>query len=491
MNSDPGGAPDEGDDPTWWSARRIAAAIRDRQLSSRELLDHLVERTHELDGPVNSVVRWDVDRAMEAAVAADRAVTNGESLGPLHGVPMTVKDSFETAGCVTTSGAPELADHVPERDAWPVARLRAAGAIPFAKSNVPIWADDLQSYNDVYGTTSNPHDPTRTPGGSSGGAGAALAMGFTPIELGSDIGGSIRCPAHYCGVVGLKPSYGIVPGHGQIPGLPGTLSLADIAVVGPMARSVPDLVLMLDVLAGPDRWSTPAWRLELPPSPVEHLAEARIAAWIDDEHCPVDSDTRRVLEDLTESLTGYGAQVDHSARPGFDLAEVVETFHSLLFAAESGGHPRDKIEHLAATVDDTPLGRIKRLTAMRHRDWLSANERRLQLRMLMEGFFDSYDVLLLPVQPCPAIPHDHSQPQFAREVVIDGAPRPYLDLFAWSALAGVLYLPAVVVPVGASADGLPIGVQVVGPFLHDRLALSLAGLVSDLCGGCPRPAGAG
>ena len=300
----PGNTLEMTDEPAWWSANRIASAIRSREVSSRELLEYFADRIGRLDEPINSVVRWDLERATAAAAAADEAVAAGARLGPLHGVPMTLKDSFATVGCITTSGAPELADHVPDADAWPVARLRDAGAIPFAKTNLPMWADDLQTHNAVYGTTNNPHDLLRTPGGSSGGSGAALAMGFTPLELGSDIGGSIRCPSHYCGVVGHKSSFGIVPGHGQIPGLPGTLSVADIAVVGPMARSVDDLETALGVLAGPDRWSAPAWSLELPPSRAANLSDLRVAAWIDDDHCPVDADTNRVLTDLVEGHRG-------------------------------------------------------------------------------------------------------------------------------------------------------------------------------------------
>ena len=210
----------------WWSASEMAEAIRKRDLSASEVLEHHIARVEALDGPINAVVRWDTDRARAAARAADEAVVRGDDLGPLHGVPMTIKDSFQTEGCITTSGSPDLADYVPDADAWPVARLREAGAIPFAKTNLPIFAGDIQSFNEVYGTTNNPHDLERTPGGSSGGSSAALAMGFTPLELGSDIGGSIRVPAHYVGVMGHKPSYGIVPAHGQIPGMPGTMSQA-------------------------------------------------------------------------------------------------------------------------------------------------------------------------------------------------------------------------------------------------------------------------
>ena len=471
----------------WWSATQIADAIRRRELSAREALEHFVDRVERLDGPINAVVHWDLERARRAARAADDAVLAGTPLGPLHGVPMTLKDSFSTEGCITTSGAPDLAAHVPTADAWPVAKLRVAGAVPFAKTNLPIFAGDIQSYNSVYGTTNNPHDITRTPGGSSGGSAAALAMGFTPIELGSDIGGSIRVPAHYSGVMGHKPTYGIVPGHGQIPGMPGTLSQADLAVTGPMARTVDDLELMLDVIAGPDRWQQPAWRLDLPASRARSLADLRIAAWIDDEHCRVDASTERVLNELVASIRAAGGRVDADARPGFTLAKADMVFTSLLFAALSGEHRRDEIERMAGDTDETAMGRTRRAASTRHREWLANNERRMQLRERWREFFEQFDVILLPVHPRAAIPHDHS-PQWHRVVDINGIERPYLDLFGWIGPAGAAMLPVTVVPVGMGDDGLPIGVQIVGPYLHDRTTLQAARLIAELRGGCPRPA---
>src|SRR5215813_3710365 len=266
----------------------LAKKIRQRELSSREALDYFLARVATLDKTINSVVTIDAERARAEADAADAALARGEMRGPLHGVPMTIKDSFQTAGMRTTSGAPELADFVPQEDAWPVARLRAAGAIIFGKTNLPIYAGDLQSYNEVFGTTNNPYDLSRTPGGSSGGAAAALACGFTPLELGSDIAGSIRLPCHMSGVVGHKPSYGIVPAHGQIPGPPGTLTLADLAVAGPMARTIDDLKLGLDIMAGPNRWEHPAWKLKLPAPRRTALKDYRVAAWLDDPTCRVE-----------------------------------------------------------------------------------------------------------------------------------------------------------------------------------------------------------
>jgi len=304
------------------SAIAIAEKIRRHEISSREIVDYFLARVDALDKQINSVVTIDAERARSEADAADAALARNEIRGPLHGVPMTVKDSFQTAGMRTTSGAPELASFIPEEDAWPVARLRAAGAIVFGKTNLPIYAGDLQSYNEVFGTTNNPYDRSRTSGGSSGGSAAALACGFSPLELGSDIGGSIRLPAHMSGVVGHKPSYGIVPAHGQIPGPPGTLTLADLAVAGPMARAVEDLRLGLDVMAGPNRWELPGWRLSLPPARHQVLKEYRLAAWLDDPYCRVDPESLDLLETAAETLASAGAVVDREARPEIGRAHV-------------------------------------------------------------------------------------------------------------------------------------------------------------------------
>ncbi len=480
------------DEVHWMTATDLAAAIRRRDVSATEVLDHLVERIERLDEPINSVVQWDLDRARKAAAEADAAVVRGDELGPLHGVPMTIKDSFQTEGCITTSGSPDLAEFVPKEDAWPVARLRDAGAIPFAKTNLPLYAGDIQTFNEVYGTTNNPFDTSRTPGGSSGGAAAALAMGFTPIELGSDIGGSIRVPAHYCGVAGHKSTFGLVPGHGHIPGPAGTFTSADIGVFGPMARSVDDLVLELGVLAGPDRWNAPAWRLDLPPSRADGLENFRIAGWLDDPWCRVDDDTSRALTSLVSSIESAGGSVDVDARPAFSLEEVSNIYLPLLFAALANGFPAEALDHMAGNTDESDLGMVMRGTAMRHQDWLGHNERRLQLREKIAQFFAGFDAILMPVHPRSAIPHDHPGTPATRRVSIDGADRSYMELFRWIALAGVAYLPSTVVPIGTSDDGLPIGVQIVGPYLHDRTTLHLArhieSLVQTRDGGPLRPA---
>jgi amidase len=468
----------------------LVRALEARQVSSREVLDALVARVEQRNPQVNVVVTLDVERARERAGAIDDARAAGRPVGPLGGVPLTVKDSLMTEGLRTTSGAPELAGFVPDRDADPVARLKAAGAVVFGKTNLPIYAGDAQSFNQVFGTSRNPWDPDRSVGGSSGGSAGALAAGFTPLEVGSDIAGSIRNPAAMCGVVGHKPSYGLVSARGQIPGPPGTLTQADLAVVGPMARTVDDCELALDLLAGPDEWQAPAWAVRVPPA---RPGPPRVAVWSDDPYCPVDPEIRRAVEQVGDGLEERGCVVDRQARPeGFDFARADSVFGQLLGGALSGGWAPAQIEELAAMVaaGQVPDGDLGvEWAALRHRGWLSANERRLQMRAGWARFFRRFDAVLAPVSPTVAIPHDHSQPMTRRRIDVAGTSRPYTDQMRWMGLFGVAYLPVTVVPAGLHSSGLPIGVQVVGPFAEDRTALAVARLVEQLTGGFVPPPG--
>jgi len=268
------------DDLAFWPATRLAAAVRRRELGSEELLDHYLERIGRLNPAINAVVTLDEERARAEARTADRATVAGGPLPPLHGLPVTIKDALATAGLRSTGGATELAEHVPTVDAPVVASLRRAGAIVFGKTNLPRWSGDLQSFNALFGTTNNPWDLTRTPGGSSGGAAAAVAAGLTSFEIGTDIGGSIRLPAAYCGVYGHKPSFGLVPGLGYLDHARGGTTEADVNVLGPLARSAEDLELLLGLIAGPTPDRAPAWRVELPPARHRSLAEYRVAAWL-------------------------------------------------------------------------------------------------------------------------------------------------------------------------------------------------------------------
>jgi amidase len=256
-----------------------------------------------------------------------------------------------------------------------------------------------------------------------------------------------------------------------------------------MARTVEDLELALGLLAGPNRWDEPAWKLHLPSPRKEHPSGARVAVWLDDDRCRLDPEVRALLWKAATTLSADGAVVDADARPPFDLTRATNVFFPLLFAALSGGYPRDAVERFAADSSDGPVGQAHRGIAMRHRDWLSVNERRLQLRRQWEDFFASWDVILLPVLPIPAFPHDHSEPMVGRLIDVDGRPTAYWDVAAWMAPAGAGALPSTVVPVGLTASGLPVGVQVVGPFLHDLTTLKVASWLAERLGGCPTPPG--
>jgi amidase len=475
------------------SATELAAAIRRREIGSLELLEAYAARIARLDGPLNSVVTLDLDRARKRAKEADEALARGESWGPLHGLPITVKDSHETAGMRTTAGFPPFSEHVPLTDAVIVDRTVRAGAIVFGKTNLPVLAGDLQSYNPVFGTTNNPWNVERVPGGSSGGSAVALAMGFTSFELGSDIGGSIRTPSNWCGVYGHKPSFGILPSRGHIPGPPGTLSEPDLAMSGPMARSAADLELLLSVQAGPSAEMARAWKLDLPPPRRQKLADYRIAAWLDDDAFPVDPDVRSVLAGAVQALRSAGASVDDGARPAFRLADLFDNYLRLLLPVILSGFPSEVVasmrEHAASAPADARDGftLMARYGTASHMDWLVASEARERYRAAFADFFSRYDVLLTPITPVTAIAHDHSDPMSLRTITVGGKPRPYFDLLAWISPATCTYLPATAAPVGRAADGMPVGVQIVGPYLEDATTIDFAKKLAEVTGGFEAP----
>ncbi len=481
-------------DLAYLSASQLAVRIRAREVSSREAVDEMLARIARHDGRVHAVVALDPEHARARAAEADAALARGEIAGPLHGVPMLIKDVWEVAGMRSTAGATEYAQHVPTHDATAVARLRHAGAIVIGKTNVPAYASDLQSYNPLFPTTNNPFDESRTAGGSSGGAAAALAAGMTPLELGSDIGGSIRHPANWCGVFGHKSSFGIIPARGHIPPPPGWLGTPDLSVFGPLARCAEDLALGLSILAGPSDDDAVAYRLDLPPPRHRALRDYRVAAWLDDAAAPVDSAVSARLSATIEALRHSGVSVDETARPVGDLAALVDTYLRLLAPEVMAMLPQpvfDGLLTLATTSasDASDLGRMARYTTERVRDRMLADGVRHEIRARVGEFFRHYDVLLLPVNPVPAIPHDHSEPMPLRKIRVDGAERPYFELFSWIALATMAYLPATVAPVGRTPAGLPVGVQIVGPFLEDRTTIDFAARLEALLGGFQRPPG--
>lgn len=476
-------------------ATDLVRRLRAHEVTSRDLVERYLDRIARLNPALNAVVTLDADGARRQADAADAALAKGQLPGPLHGLPMTIKDTFETTGMRTTAGATELSDHVPSTDAVAVARLRAAGAVIMGKTNVPLYAGDAQSYNAVFGTTNNPWDHGRTPGGSSGGAAAALAAGLCGLELGSDIGGSIRHPSNWCGTYGHKPTWGVVPVRGHIPGPPGTLSHYDLSVVGPMGRSAGDLALALDVVAGPDADDAVGWRLALPPPRRGALREYRVAAWLDDPAFPVDAEVRSVLEQTVAALRRVGVTVDDRARPDLSLTDALDVYLRLLSPLMLGGAPDDIWEGIVGhasqvTTPITAFDRMAKTATIRHRDWLRADEARAKLRARWAAFFHQWDVLLCPVDPVPAIPHDQSEPLALRTLRVNGEQRSYLDVLAWvGAIGNLCLLPATVAPVGRTAAGLPVGIQIVGPYLEDRTTIDVAERLAEVVGGFTPPPG--
>jgi amidase len=476
------------------SAVSLREALMRKELSACELLDLYLSRIERHDPALNLIVTRDEEGARKAARAADDARAHGKNAGPLAGLPMTIKDSYEVAGMTATCGLPALANHKPARDADAVARLRKAGAIFFGKTNLPAGAADWQSYNDLYGRSNNPWDVTRTPGGSSGGAAGAVAAGFTSMELGSDIGGSIRVPSHFCGVFGLKPSYGVVPMRGHIPPPPGTLLTVPLGVGGPIARSAADLRLALEALAGTSDIEGTAWRIELPPSRHARLKDFRVGVWLGGGVYVVDDDYRRAIEAFVQDVRRAGAKVTEAKLP-FDAMEAYHIYLDALFAVVGAGEPNLAAPMQArAGKDETGYAaRLVRAMRMSLADWLALSERRERLFRAFKAFFADYDVLLCPAATVVAFPHDtggtvHAD-QLDRRLSVNGKPRPYFDNFMWPSIATCSNLPAAVMPTGRSVGGLPAGVQIIGPYLEDFTVISFASLVeAELGGFAPPPA---
>ena len=467
--------------------------IRDGDISSRELLDLYVSRIEKYNERLNAVVTLDLERARKQAQQADERRAKGEILGPLHGLPVTIKDAFETAGLRTTSGASKLKDHIPTANAIAVQRYVDAGAIILGKTNVPLFCGDFQTYNDLFNTTNNPWDLERTPGGSSGGAAAALAAGLAGLELGSDIAGSIRIPACWAGVYGHKSSYGIIPQKGHIPPPPGIVAESDLEVIGPLARSASDLMLALDVLTGPDPLNAAGWILELPRPRTDSIKEFRIAAWLDDAVMPLDSRVRDRLQWVLDALRAAGADIDEQARPEIDVVEAFQTYQRLMYPIMASGLPTTLFEEFEkikqAEPDDSEFDRFVRDVTITHREWLSANARRHEYRRQWAKFFKRFDVLLCPVASVPAIPHNTEVRQLERTIEINHRPAPYSTLQKWVGMITLAYLPATSAPVGLTPEGLPVGLQIIGPYLEDRTPIHFAEKLADIIGGFEAPPG--
>jgi amidase len=468
------------------TARQMLADLQARRVSARELLEAHVARRDALHAKMNAVIETDLDRARKDAAAIDEARAKGASLGPLAGLPMTIKDGYDVEHMPATSGFPPFANRPKGcADAELVARARAAGAVIWGKTNVPLLLSDFQSYNAIYGTTNNPYDVTRVPGGSSGGAAAALATGMTPLEIGSDIGGSLRHPANFCGVVSLKPTWGALPMRGHVPPPPGIDAEVDLGVGGPMARSVGDLKLL---------WSVLSKTKEAAPRPVKG---ARVAIWDEDPLLPLAQDVKDAVARAGDALSKAGAHVERIKAPvDFDtlmttymwllasiigaglpepvLKEMEKTREADLAAVEAGAHPwSPELYRLGSTAR---VDEVKRAQAARQ-----------SLKGRMEVFFKGHDAIVMPIAPVTAFKHDHSEPFNARTIAESGLTIPYVTMLGWISLATALHLPALAVQAGRTKSGMPVGVQIVGPLNGEARLFDFAHAVEEGTGGFRPP----
>ena len=450
------------------TATEALAALRAGTLSSVELLEAQIVRIEAFNTKLNAVVALDLERARASAQAADKALARGHLLGPLHGLPITIKDLYATEGLVTTSGHLAFKDFVPEQDAAGVAALKQAGAIVFGKTNAPEFGADYQTYNDVYGLCRNPWNTDHTCGGSSGGSAVALATGMSLLELGGDIGGSIRVPAHYNGVFGHKPTWGAVNRFGEIP-VPGRWMHApvDLVVCGPMGRSVADLTIGLDVLTASGAGGIPGATLPPASAVASSLRGLRIAMLVDDPAAPTDRETKQIIRSIGQEMSAANADVKEVAPPGPPLKAQNELYHRLLGAAMA------PLNSEGITLNE----------------WKKDDEARHRLVADYLRFFEDFDVLLAPIAPTAAFTHRHEQSFAERTLTVDEDEIAYAMHLVWAGLATLPGLPATAVPLARSTEGLPIGMQIIGPPWADKTTLAVASLVETLNGGFVAPPG--
>lgn len=461
----------------------VAAALLARgETTALALVDACQAAWATHNGQVNAIVRADFEAARDAAAQSDARRQAGRTRGPLDGIPFSIKESFDVAGWPTTCGVPARSTHRAQADAVVVERLRARGAVLLGKTNVPLGLRDWQSYNAIYGTTRNPHDLSRTPGGSSGGSAAAVCAGMSFFDIGSDIGSSLRNPAHYCGVFSHKSSHGIVPlrGHGNAEA---GFAEQDINVAGPVARSARDLELVLRAIAGPDAAEAPAWQLDLPPCDRARLADFRVAMLPTHPLAEVDDTVSGAIEGLGHWLAGQGAHVSWNVWPDFDPAALWRTYVLLLRAttslymddaafAEALRRAGDAQDHDYAAMQFTGA-------TLSHRDWLLLQHAREQFARAWSRFFSDFDVLLCPAASTTAFPLDEAGEPWQRTIAVNGQPWPLTSQLFWAGHSGLCGLPSTVAPIGPARDGLPVGVQIVARRFHDLTSLRFAQLLED------------
>jgi len=470
------------------TARQMIADLSAKKISARELLDAHAARNGQIAKSINAVIETDLERARKDAAAIDESRATGAALGALAGLPMTIKDGFDVENMPAVSGNPALKNRPKNcADADMVALARKAGAVIWGKTNVPFMLSDIQSYNEIYGTTNNPYDVTRVPGGSSGGAAAALATGVTPLEIGSDIGGSLRHPANFCGVTSLKPTWGVLSQRGHVPPAPGSTENTDLNVVGPMARNVDDLKLLWSVLRG------------TPEQTRKGVKGARVAVWDAEAAWPLARDVRDGVERAGGALERAGAKVEH-AKPDVDGAELMDFYTAILTPIIASGFPESMLKAFDAMRDDD-LKLVRRggegaaAAAYRLRvrptpdEVANARARQTQYKKRLEEFFKRYDAIVMPVSMVTAFPHQH-EPTFNERILdVDGKNVPYPKIIEWISLATALYAPSLVVQAGQTAKGMPVGVQIVGPWNGEDRLFDYAAAVEEGLGGFRPPPG--
>lgn len=470
------------------SAVQLKAKLDNRSLGCLELCDLYIDRIESLDQETNAVIVRDFDRARAAAKEADNVAD--DKRGPAHGLPLTIKESFNIAGLPTTWGLPPFKDMSVVEDAVVVKKYKEAGGIFLGKTNVPVNLGDFQSYNPIYGTTNNPWDLTRTPGGSSGGAAVAMSAAYSTLETGSDIGGSIRNPAHYCGVYGHKPTWGIVPPQGH--SLPGVLAAPDIAVCGPLARSAEDLKLAMEIISGPEILNSGGWKLNLPTPQRRSLKEFKVAVWSNDALSPVDDVMEARVLSVAKVLEKQGTTVSYTARPDIDMGRAHRTYMGLMHSIMgAGSDPKTykASQEYAASLDPNDLSDMAVMTramVLSHREWLRINNFREKMRYAWDAFFQKWDIILCPQMATTAFQHDHNN-MSKRTIHVNGEKQPYFQQVYWSGFAIASYLPSTVFPTGSTEDGLPIGLQAISGAYKDYTSIEFARLMAKELGGYTIP----
>jgi amidase len=463
------------------SALELGRMLRARKISSQELLQACLDQYAKHNDSINAVIVTQLEEAKKAAAAADRRLKKGKPLSVFDGVPMTLKESFDWIGTPSTWGDPALKDNMPKLDAVAVQRLKAAGAVPYGKTNVPFQLSDWQSFNAIYGTTSNPWDLTRTPGGSSGGAAAALASGMSALEIGSDIGASIRNPAHYCGVYGHKPTYGVVPYRGHL--MPGSVAISDITVAGPMARSARDLSAMMNILAGSEGIEARGLHVNLPRATQKSFKDFRVAIKLSSPVSDVDQPLQDLIKNLGTFLQKRVKRLSWDARPNLDDQEAYENFIMLLRATSTKRMSAEEVEVYAAQARTLPADDKSYVALMTwafglsHSNWLKINERRYQMALEWEHFFADWDVMLCPAAATAAWPHDQKGERHERMIPVNGKMVSTIDQRFWAGYSCNFFLPSTVAPIGLTAEGLPCGVQIITRAYGDYTSLRFAELL--------------